>query len=114
MDSYHCAVCGATDDLWRRRDASCRALLCETHCDMLEDPVLNGLTLKEKLMAMGVKFGEQPMDEGYKDEDFLHDCGIKVQEPWEWHAAMHEKDVKESEDGKADVLKKWPRSNRKL
>jgi len=114
-DSYVCVVCGATNDLWRIRDRSCRALVCDDHYDMLENPTVKHLPLKERLEGLGVKFGDQPMDESYTDQDFCRDIGVKYPEPWEMWAAMHEKDdVKELEDGKHDVLKKRTRSNRKL
>jgi hypothetical protein len=84
-DNYACCVCGATDDLWRVRDLSARALVCGWHADMLEDPKVKQLPLRERLEGLGVKFGEQPMDVNYKDKDFLHDCGIENIENWEWY-----------------------------
>jgi len=95
-------VCGEDDHLWRVADKSGWFLVCFEHWKLLTDTA----SYKSQIEAMGVVFGEKPMDVNYKDEDFLRDCGIKNVELWEWEAAKH--------DDHHELFKKRTKPDRKL
>lgn len=101
-DSYRCVVCGDDSALNRVIDESGEFLVCPKHWRLLTSM---GVTYKRQLEAMGVLFGDQPMDLNYPDDQFLRDCGIKPVEPWEWSLAKEEAN---------DIQQKRDKPNRKL